>query len=92
MLSVLSVQQFLAASLNSSTGSESKTKDGYTFNSVYNLGLSSLQGKEILKRLNTIVQKLGEKQWRRPSKGKKFDPSSSVRDSLRAVARAQSDG
>lgn len=70
MLSVLLVQQFHAASLNSSTSGESKTKEGYTFNSVYNLGLSSLQGKEILKRLNTVVQKLDEKQCKGPSRGK----------------------
>ena len=97
MLSVLLVQQFHAASLNSSTSGESKTKEGYTFNSVYNLGLSSLQGKEILKRLNTVVQKLDEKQCKGPSRGKKFESSTCTGKtaSIRTFflrSRAQIDG
>ena len=49
----------LAASLSSSKGSKRTTNDqGYIFSNVYNSGMSSSQGLEILRRMKTVEEKL----------------------------------
>ena len=47
----------LAASLSSSK-SNKKDDQGYIFSNVYNSGMSSSQGLEILRRMKTVEEKL----------------------------------
>lgn len=69
-------QHLLAASLNSSKSSERTTNEGYTFNNVYNSGLSTSQAQEIIKRMRVVEQKLDEIEWKGPTKGNFFSISS----------------